>query len=321
MFRGKGEWLGQLAQFEKFGDEKGSPVPAAAAGETAAKGARRVYRPLKTMAKMSKARSRCGPVCSQARFRLFHAARASRPVPNGPGAQMGANRGPSTSWMAGKSFTLRYDTAPAMEYRVDDADSLNWRREGESGWTKARYQAWESAPGLILFGHLLEGAPNHDGHRTGGCGFSAGALVTCFLNGFLNTPYFANEAGVKILFGAVEMEGLIPPKYNRHHFTEDMIGRAVSQNYAPGLTFDAPLHHATFSFVDYFHGCRCRRAGVERAGGVCEDSGRAVLHVLAGGGVQRHARHYPGQLAHDARRGSGVQLRPERVEHERGGGA
>jgi MoaF N-terminal domain/MoaF C-terminal domain len=229
VFRGKGEWLGQLAQFEKFGDEKGSPVPAAAAGETPAKGARRVYRPLKTMAKMSKADV---DAAVAKRASAFPAAPPGV-VPNGPGAQMGANRGPSTSWMAGKSFTLRYDTAPAMEYRVDDADNLNWRREGEGNWTKARYQAWESAPGVILFGHLLEGAPNHDGHSVV-VDFREG-LVTCF-NGFLNTPYFANEAGVKIHFGVVEMEGLIPPKYNRHHFTEDMIGRAVSQNYAPGLT-------------------------------------------------------------------------------------
>jgi len=32
------------------------------------------------------------------------------------------------------------------------------------------------------------------------------------------------------------MDGLIPPKYNRHQFTDEMLGRAVSQNYAPGLT-------------------------------------------------------------------------------------
>ena len=55
VFRGKGEWLGQLAQFEKFGDESGSPVPAAAAGQSPAKGARRVYRPFLTLPKMSRA--------------------------------------------------------------------------------------------------------------------------------------------------------------------------------------------------------------------------------------------------------------------------
>jgi len=223
LFRGKGEWLGQLAQFEKFGDETGSPVPPAANGETPAKGARRVYRPFKTMPKMSKAE--VDAVCAKKTTAFAPA--------SGPGASMGGNLGPATNWLAGKRLTLRYDNAPAMEYRFDDAETLQWRRESDSNWTKARYRAWESMPGVILFGHLLEGVPNHDGHSIV-VDFDQG-LVTCF-NGYLNTPYYANEAGVKTLFGVIEMEGLIPPKYNRHYFTDEMVGRAVSQNYAPGLT-------------------------------------------------------------------------------------
>lgn len=229
VFRGKGEWLGQLAQFEKFGDESGAPVPAAAAGQTPAKGARRVYRPLKTMAKMTKAG--VDAVC--AKHTSAFAPRGISPGANAPAASMAGNLGPSTGWLAGKSLTLRYDTAPAMEYRFDAADTLHWRKEGESSWIQARYQAFESMPGVILFGHLLEGAPNHDGHSIV-MDFDEG-LVTC-LNGYLNTPYFANEAGVKIHFGVIEMEGLIPPKYRRHALTDEMVGRAVSQNYAPGLT-------------------------------------------------------------------------------------
>jgi len=224
VFRGKGEWLGQLAQFEKFGDEAGSPVPAAAEGQTPAKGARRVYRPFKTMAKMTPAQ--VDAAC--AKHSSAFAPRGISPGANAPAASMAGNLGPTTSWLSGKSFTLRYDHAPAMEYRIDDAETLQWRKEGK-GWTKARYQAFESTPGVILFGHLLEGEPNHDGHCIV-ADFDQG-LVTCF-NGHLNTPYFANEAGVKIHFGVIEMEGLIPPKYNRHQFTDEMLGRAVSQNYA-----------------------------------------------------------------------------------------
>jgi MoaF N-terminal domain/MoaF C-terminal domain len=223
VFRGSGEWLGQLAQFEKFGDEGGAPVPAAPAGQTPAKGARRVYRPFKTMAKMTKA-----DVDAACAKRTTSFAR-----PAGPVAGMSGNLGPSTDWLAGKTFTLRYDNASAMQYRVDDGQTLNWRKGGDTNWTKARYQGWESMPGVIMFGHLLEGTPNHDGHAIV-ADFDQG-LVTCF-NGYLNTPYFANEAGVKTLFGVIEMEGLIPPKYNRHRFTDEVIGRAVSQNYAPGLT-------------------------------------------------------------------------------------
>ncbi len=228
VFRGKGEWLGQLAQFEKFGDEAGSPVPAAAPGQTAKKGERRVYRPFKTMGKMTPAQ--VDAVC--AKHASAFAPRAVAPGPNASAASMAGNLGPSTSWLARKSFTLRYDHAPAMEYRFDDAETLYWRKEGRD-WTKARYQAFESSPGVILFGHLLEGEPNHDGHSIV-ADFDQG-LVTC-LNGYLNTPYFANEAGVKIHFGVIEMEGLIPPKYRRHELTDEMVGRAVSQNYAPGLT-------------------------------------------------------------------------------------
>lgn len=223
VFRGDGEWLGQHAQFEKFGDEAGNPVPAAAPGQTAAKGARRVYRPFKTMAKMTKAE--VDAACAKRTSAFVR--------PAGPVAGMSGNLGPNTTYLVGRTFTLRYDHAPAIEYHVDDAENLNWRKEGDANWTKARYQAWESMPGVVMFGHLLEGMPDHDGHAIV-ADFDQG-LVTCF-NGYLNTPYFANEAGVKIHFGVIEMEGLVPPKYNRHKFTEEMLGRAVSQNYAPNLT-------------------------------------------------------------------------------------
>lgn len=229
VFHGKGEWLGQLAQFEKFGDESGNPVPAAAPGQTPAKGARRVYRPFETMPKMT--RAEVDAAC--AKHTSAFAPRGISPGANAPAASMAGNLGPSTGWLAGKSFTLRYDTAPAMEYRIDDAETLRWRKEGRGSWTKARYQAYETMPGVLLFGHLLEGEPDHDGHMIV-VDFDE-ALVTCF-NGHLNTPYFANEAGVKIRFGVIEMEGLIPPKYRRHELTEEMVGRAVSQTYAPGLT-------------------------------------------------------------------------------------
>ncbi len=145
---------------------------------------------------------------------------------------MAGNGAAPTDWLAGKTMTLRYDDGPVMEYRFDDAETLNWRNPG-GVWTKARYQAWESMPGVILFGHILEGTPNHDGHMVV-ADFDQG-LVTCF-RGRLNTPYYANEAGAETLFGVVEMDGLTPPQYHRHQFTDEMLGRAVSWNYSPGLT-------------------------------------------------------------------------------------
>ena len=222
VFRGKGEWLGQIAQFEKFGDTRGNVVPPPAGS---AKGARRVYRPLQTMPKMSKAEVEAAVAKKTTVFVPGSAAAGS--------SQMAGNSLPTTSWLAGKAFTLRYDEGPVIDYRVDDAESLNWRFRNAGGWIKARYHCWEPAPGVMVFGHLLDGAPDHDGHMIV-ADFHQG-LVTCF-NGFLNTPYFANEAGVKIRFGVIEMEGLIPPLYRRHHLTEELVGHALSWNYAPGLT-------------------------------------------------------------------------------------
>ena len=215
VFRGKGDWLGQIAQFEKFGDVAGAPISPPPDG---GKGARRAYRPLLTMPKMSRAE--------------VDAAVAKKTTVFGATSPMAGNGLPPTGWLAGKSLTLRYDDGPLMEYRFDDAQTLHWRNPG-GAWTAARYQAWEPAPGVILFGHMLEGAADHDGHMVV-VDFDHG-LVTCF-NGHLNTPWFANEAGVKTLFGVVEMQGLTPPQYQRHGFTDELLGRALSWNYAPGLT-------------------------------------------------------------------------------------
>jgi hypothetical protein len=220
LFRGRGEWLGQIAHFEKFGDVAGDvlALPPNKDGTPLAKGARRVYRPLETMPKMTRAE--------------VDAAVAKKTTVFAPNSMMAGNAIPPTSWLAGKTVTLRYDGGPVMDYRFDDAETLNWRKDG-GGWTQARYQAWESAPGVIVFGHLLAGEPNHDGHMI--VADFHHALVTCF-HGRLNTPYFANEAGVNTLFGVVEMEGLIPPKYRRHAFTDELLGHAISWNYQPGLT-------------------------------------------------------------------------------------
>jgi hypothetical protein len=219
IFEGKGEGLGQLAHFEKFGDVKGDVVPVPHdEGKPPAKGARAVFRPLKTWKKMTRAQ--------------VDAMAGSKTVWEME-SEMAGNGDPPTEYLVGKKLTLRYDFAPAMEYVFDGAHALHWRKEGGKSWTKAFYSAYESAPGVIIFGHFLESEPNHDGHSIV-VDFHQG-LVTCF-NGYLNTPYYANEAGVKVLFGVIEMEGIIPPKYRRHHFTDELVGHAVTWEYSPGLT-------------------------------------------------------------------------------------
>ncbi|HUN26453.1 MAG TPA: MoaF N-terminal domain-containing protein [Steroidobacteraceae bacterium] len=226
LFRGHGDIVGQIARFEKFGDYSGDPIPGPKGKDgKPVKGGRRVYRPIKTMEKLT--REQVAKVVEE------HSTAFPARVTTGGAAGMATNALSANDFLTGKVFTLRYDSGPVMDYKVDSADELAWRRDGEGDWTKARYHAYEVAPGLFLFGHLLAGAPNHDGHIIA-VDFHQG-LATCY-NGFLNTPYFANEAGARTLFGVLEMQGIQPPMYRRHARTTEMLGRCITYSYAPGLT-------------------------------------------------------------------------------------
>lgn len=217
VYAGRGEWVGQLAQFERFGDVAATPMPAPANGAPLAKGARRVYRPMRTNWTMTKDEV---------------AALEERNVFAGP-TPMAGNKSPVSEFLVGKELTVRFDNGVAVDYRFDEIQRLRWRRSGESAWHEERYESWESAPGVVMFGHLLTGAPSHDCYKIV-ADFDHG-LITC-IHGTIGSEYIANEAQAETWFGVIEMAGVTPPKYRRHHFTDELVGRAVTWNYSPGLT-------------------------------------------------------------------------------------
>ncbi len=224
VFRGRGEWLGQLAHFEKFGDVGLPPANAPAS----AKGARRVYRPMQTF-----------HTFTRPEFDKLAAQHPARVFPPGPNAMAG-NKLEVSDYLVGKAMTLRYDHGPAIEYNFDEIQSLRWRKldkeaPGAGEWTTARYESWESAPGLIVFAHLLAGEPNHDCHVV--VADFDNSLVSC-LHGTMGSPYIGNEAQVENLFGVIEREGAVAPKYARHRFTDELAGKALTWNYSTetGLT-------------------------------------------------------------------------------------
>ena len=222
VFRGSGEWLGQIAQFEEFGNV-GDTVAAGPGGAPAEKGARRVYLPMRNNWTMTEAE-----VAALTDTSVFAGANA-----------MAGNKSPISDFLVGKELTLRFDRGFAfgggfsVEYQFDEIQKLRWRREGESTWREERYESWESAPGVIMFGHLMSGAPDYDCLKVV-ADFDQ-SLVTA-IHGTIGTPYIANEAAAETLFGVVEMDGLTPPRYRRHAFTDELVGRAVTWNYSPGLT-------------------------------------------------------------------------------------
>ncbi len=215
MFRGHGEWLGQLARFQTFGDVSGDPL----AFEDAERGERRIYRPLRDWDTMTEAE--VDAAMAEHGAKVFERA-----------SPMAGHGLPPSDGLSGKSFTIHYDGGPSMEYRFTSADALQWRENG-GGWTTARYNAWQNMPGVFIFGHYLQGKPDHDGHivvadlETG--------KATAF-RGYLNTPYFANEAGAETWFGKLEGEGIPDPGEDRHERTLDLLGRAFTWSYSPGLT-------------------------------------------------------------------------------------
>lgn len=217
VFAGRGEWVGQLAQFERFGDVAATPMPAPANGAPLAKGARRVYRPMRTNWTMTQ-----DEVAALGERNVFAA-----PTP------MAGNKSPVSEFLVGKELTLRFGNGVAVDYRFDEIHKLRWRRAGESAWQEERYESWESAPGVVMFGHLLTGAPRLDCYKVV-VDFDHG-LATC-IHGTIGSEYIANEAQAETWFGIIEMEGVTPPKYRRHHFTDELVGRAVTWNYSPGLT-------------------------------------------------------------------------------------
>jgi hypothetical protein len=218
VFRGTGETLGQLAVFSPF-DDKGETIPLGNRQADGRRGARPVYRPMRSNWTMTTEEVEA----AVARNRNAFASNSA----------MAGNKMPPSDFLAGKALTLRLDEGPAVEYRFDTLQQLRWRHEGQTQWREERYEAWESAPGVVMFGHLLGGEPRHDS-------FSVvidvdRGLASC-IHGTMGTPYIANESAAKTRFGVIEMEGMHPPRYHRHEFTTDLVGHALTWNYSPGLT-------------------------------------------------------------------------------------
>ena len=214
LFRGTGEWLGQLARFEKFGDFSAEPLKV----ENAKKGERRIYRPLATMDVMSEAE-------------VAEVARNTSRAFTKPSGMAGNGTAPSGA-LSGRSFAVTYDDGPSVEYRFASADSLSWRDTGSGNWTEARYNAWEVMPGAYIFGHFLKGKPDHDAHIVV-VDLDSG-MATAF-RGYLNTPYIANEAGAETFFGKIVGDGIADPGRRRHERTRDMLGQAFTWEYSPGV--------------------------------------------------------------------------------------
>ncbi len=234
MFRGTGNVVGHLTALEPF-DEHGetinlgrSPAPGSEQAAPTPKWQRIAYRPARSYVNMTEEEVHRAAEKSTITF---------TDNPNTPQAQAGMMSGntlPFSDLLVGKEFTLRYDdNGPAWNYKVIDMYNLQWREEGKTQWQKETYRAFEVDEKLLFFAHM------HSGSRPRVSVKIAldliNGLTTCIYSK-LGTQYYGNEVSYKAIFGAAEMEGLEAPKYVRHEFTDELVGRGFTRSYSDNMT-------------------------------------------------------------------------------------
>jgi hypothetical protein len=217
MFRGSGEIVGQLAIFEPFND-RGEKIPLNMPGMDQ-KGARPVYRPFGDHPPITESE-------------IEEAVRKSTLIFPG-GEAMAGNKMGLSHYLVGLELTVRYDNGPAWDYRFDNMKKLRWRKVGDTQWHEEVYEAFQPDRGVIFFAHM------HSGMKPYECvkivlDFSNG-LTSC-VHSQVGSKYMANEVSYRFIFGVIEMEGMTPPKYLRHAFTDELAGRALTWNYSDTLT-------------------------------------------------------------------------------------
>jgi hypothetical protein len=222
MFKGTGEVTGQIATFEVFGDN-GEEIAWGNRAAPSKKGERLVYRPLDTFPVMSD---------DEVRDQVLNHAHAFGDGEGSGAGGMGGYKSERVEALVGKSLTVRMDNGgPAIDYVFDEGLKLRWKYSGDSNWREAFYEMYEPDEELYFFAHFL------DAEFPRSCAMVALDMkngLSTLVKGTTGTPYRNNETTPQYHFGVFEMEGITPPRYLRHGWTDELVGEAVTWNYQPG---------------------------------------------------------------------------------------
>ncbi len=232
LFRGTGRVVGHLTRLQPF-DEHGETINLGMGAPTEAnqaapnpKGQRIAYRPARTFENLSEEE-------------MHRAAEKSTVAwePEADRAQLSivsAHTPPLSNLLVGREFTLRYDNGgPVWEYKVADKETLHWRNKGERQWHEETYRAFDADERLVFFAHM------HSGSRPRTSVKIAldliNGLTTCILSK-MGTEYYGNEVSYRVFFGVAEMQGVAPPKYIRHEFTDELVGHGFTRSWSDDMT-------------------------------------------------------------------------------------
>ncbi len=252
MFRGTGKVVGHLAYLESF-DNHGYTPMAGFSNEggyksthpAPEKGQRYAYRPLKDFKYMTDEEVHKAALKSTVSF--------GGDVDENLKLMSGDQHNMQyTDMLAGREFTLRYDNGgPVRHYKVTDRYILKYMEEGENRWHEEPYRAYEADEKLIFFSHMLTDSKPRASVQVA-LDLTNG-LTTC-IHSQMGSKYFGNETTYYALFGAAEMEGVKPPVYMRHHYTDELVGQAFSWTYTDQVTamhlYTTPRSAAWTIYVD-----------------------------------------------------------------------
>ncbi len=226
MFRGEGKVVGQLAYLEPF-DEHGRKLMAYQAPgdpEIRGKWQRMTYRPVRTFKYMSDEEVHQAALKNTIKFGGTEGAAPQ---------MMAGNNMPFSDILVGKKFTLRYDNGPVRHYEFPEKFKLRYREHGESKWHEEPYRAYEGDDNLAWFAHILADSKPRASVQV--AVDLTNGLTTC-IHSRMGTKYFGNETTYHAIFGVCDMEGLEPPQYVRHEFTDELVGHAFSWSYSDQMT-------------------------------------------------------------------------------------
>ncbi len=225
MFRGRGKTVGHLARLEPFAED-GSIIKLGMGLDSPdkVKGQRLVYRPFRSFVAITEEEMH------QAAEKRTESFLWDPDLPKEKAAgSMSENAPPLTDLLTGKKFILRYDNnGPVWEYNVIDRKRLNWRVFGETSWHEESYRAFECDENLVFFAHM-QSKSTPRGNVKIALDLSNG-LTTCIASKMGN-EYYANEIFYETFFGIAEMEGIDAPRYIRHNFTDELVGRGYSRTW------------------------------------------------------------------------------------------
>jgi hypothetical protein len=225
MFRGTGKTVGHLSRLEPFNkDGNAIELGMGLDRKEKSKGQRAVYRPVRSFVAMSEEEMYLAAEKNTTSF----AWDPDMPKEKAVGS-MSENTPPLSELLVGKKFILRYDfNGPVWEYKIIDRKSLSWRNSGETEWHRESYRAFEADEKLVFFAHMHSGSRPRKSVKIA-LDLSNG-LTTCIASKMGN-EYYANEISYQTYFGIAETEGINAPRYIRHDFTDELVGKGFSRTW------------------------------------------------------------------------------------------